>query len=220
MPDIQPYDPHAPLHGDRVEAFRRVERAVKAGAGTVVVEHGDDRRSMARFACILRAFELDGIAAAEPGPGPGRVTARVTFAGRRRAMQRDAGGLALFPSHSAVRVVERPVEWFTDVDLAAQAGRGHLRAVAPGSYDEDTRAGSAVTVLLDPLADWSNHPTYLARRHGEGDALRAWEVFTLDGECHGLLLMTADGFDGVEPDGSVSPERSPGAAAWEIVMNS
>lgn len=217
MPDIPPYDPHAPLHRDRVEAFAHVERAVEAGAGTFVMQHGHDRQSMDRMACVLRALELDGIADAEPGEDPSRITVRVTFAGRRKAMQR--GGLALYPLHGPLRIVERPPEWPQDVDLATQVGRGRLRAVAPETYDEDTRVGSAVTVVLDPLSDWSDHPAYLARRHGAGEALRAWEVFTMDGECHGLLLMREDRFDGVEPDGSISPDRSASAAAWEIVMN-
>lgn len=219
MPTIPPYDPHAPLHGDRVAAFERVEDAVRTGTDTFVIERGDDRRSLARAACLIRAFEMEGTAIVAPDADPRTITAHLTFAGRRMAMQRG-GGLVLYPLHGPLRIVEQPAEWPQDVDPAARPGRGRLRAVAPEYFDEDMRSGSAVSVVLEPLEHWSNHPTYLARRHASADALRAWEVFTLDGECHGLLLMMADGFAGVEPDGSVSLDQSPGAAAWEIVMNS
>lgn len=213
-------DRDAPLHSERVDAFERVQRAVTTGANVIVVEHGDTRRTMDHAAAVLRAFELDGIADVRRGGDPGRTEALVTMAGRRMAVERTGGGLALFPLHGALRIVERPPQWPHDVDLATRTGRGRLRAVAPEHHDEDVRASSAVIVVLDPVPDWSEHPTYRARRHGAGDAIRVWEVFTMGGQSHGLLLMTDRGFDGVEPDGSISPDRSPGGAAWEIVMNS
>ncbi|MBN6819211.1 hypothetical protein ACXR8U_27115 [Methylobacterium radiotolerans] len=219
MPEPTQIPRRPPLHRDRLEAFERVRRAVASGTSTFAIDHGENRRTSDRAAEIVRALESDKTATVRRGGGADATRVLVTMAGRRLAVARDAGGVALFPLDGPMRVVDRPQRWDADVDLARQDRRGLVRAMAPDEYDDDTRAGSAVTVVLDPVVDWLTHPVYEARRHSAGDAIRVWEVFTLDGESHGLLLMMENGFHGVEPCGAVSPEVSPGAAAWQIVMN-
>lgn len=215
----------APERSDRSAALDLVCRTIKAGDTPLQVDGSLGQVFATRWAYVFRALEIDGLAVirrADDGrPLGANLTELGTFVGECLA----AGDVVLLPGHGGIKVAGTPTQ-------LRQRGRHNgpgpaipvetpalILASAPLHYGADTVEGSATPVIVDRLASWADHPATRLRRRPVKPVSRAWEIFSNEGLSFGLVLETADGFEGLDSHGGPSLEFSLSEAAWQVRVN-
>ncbi|MBE7199472.1 MAG: hypothetical protein INR70_16950 [Parafilimonas terrae] len=215
-------DNHMPDREDRLAALDLVRAIVAAGDELPTVDGRMARMLAVRVQQVARALEVDALAVVRRAADGRPLSASLTEFGSHVGERLASGDIALMPARGGIRLVP-PTELLRPsgkVPEATVAGRPFsILAIAPDHYHADVVEGSATSVVIDGLQSWAEHPAARIRRRGVASAVRAWEVFSMEGVSYGLVLEAADGFHGVGSHGGGSCETSLAAAAWQVRVN-